>query len=1129
MAWAISVLKNLAIPTSVGTMVATASTGSLAAEGVFVGNFTPTVSGNYQIWTSFSGDAYGYICSGAPGLNTSTGAPNSYIVSNDDGCNYAMGASRYSNNQPFLNATLTANTAYQVYIRGYSTSTVLGSGNIYVGLSIWHRDITNYSTINLSAALNTPYTLISNASVSNGLYHCYPFTVPTTGTYSIYAEPVSGTTTYGDTYGRIGTENSWFNTAGSNGGNTSLLSGQIAANDDSNNNGQYLISTTLTAGTTYYLYHSGYSCSSTSSQVNIMVKLTAEGGGFVLGTSINLGALNPTSNGTNNSSNTAGKVTRFYGTLAARSSMEVVVSMEASAQNMTAYYYVGTPGTWNEGTGACASATLVATNSSHKSIFINNTSTSAVTVNIYLHHQSLTSAWGTTYIYYAIHNYNEYYTLGTENITISSATAPGQTIQINQTAQKICFRYEVRKVAVSVPAMSKSTFYIEDKNITNQSSYVTNYGYLNSLNNVGIIISSGAPTEYILYNYNGHGNSQWQLTFLNLGTTAKTVYLYDRPNTTNNAHRGSTLFYYSEQVTGILASGTLTYSGTSVIHPAWMIGKGSVKNTTINPATVTKITFQTAAYTGSYSTSWDGSENADGSITVYANGTEIIVSGNGATNIIAGNALTVCTNMSACTSIIGCNVLNTQGTTSFTNCFKGARSLVSFPNGVSGWDANQSIDFSNMFQGCTSLTSVTPSSWRAPHTMNLSNFVEGCSNLQYLYLSNLDTRQATNMTSMMANCPKLFYIIVGTNFKQKGSTGSVTGAEFPNQSSTTIATQFKDSIVDGRWRNLSTGAVYNRNAIPQQAATYIPWLSDGRPTLATRAEQYSNTTTSYTINGTSVQFPYWLYRGIGVNSVTAATLNNITSISIIDSYTPTGTETASWDASLHRDNKVRAYLRDTEIIIAGNGSGYIDFASYATNCFGYRPNLTRVFAPALTFGPNNKTTSASFIFIQDLNLEEIDISGVNFSNGPNTIMQWAVTSRTSSSGNYTTVLLDKLSKIKVGDHFSHQRFGVLPTPNASTVVPSGMIRDGHWYDERMHSYDPGHYNDPASTLQHSNLPDNVAHTYTAYYDPNYVPPPPTHRWKVYNGTEWVELKPQVYDGTTWQNLITTLYDQNNWI
>ena len=47
MAWAISVLKDLAIPTSVGTMVATASTGSLAAEGVFVGNFTPTVSGNY--------------------------------------------------------------------------------------------------------------------------------------------------------------------------------------------------------------------------------------------------------------------------------------------------------------------------------------------------------------------------------------------------------------------------------------------------------------------------------------------------------------------------------------------------------------------------------------------------------------------------------------------------------------------------------------------------------------------------------------------------------------------------------------------------------------------------------------------------------------------------------------------------------------------------------------------------------------------------------------------------------------------------------------------------------------------------------------------------------------------------
>lgn len=59
---------------------------------------------------------------------------------------------------------------------------------------------------------------------------------------------------------------------------------------------------------------------------------------------------------------------------------------------------------------------------------------------------------------------------------------------------------------------------------------------------------------------------------------------------------------------------------------------------------------------------------------------------------------------------------------------------------------------------------------------------------------------------------------------------------------------------------------------------------------------------------------------------------SITQINIVDSYTPTGSETASWDASAAKDGGVMCYVNGTVLTIAGNGSGKIyanEDSSYA--------------------------------------------------------------------------------------------------------------------------------------------------------------------------------------------------------
>lgn len=56
---------------------------------------------------------------------------------------------------------------------------------------------------------------------------------------------------------------------------------------------------------------------------------------------------------------------------------------------------------------------------------------------------------------------------------------------------------------------------------------------------------------------------------------------------------------------------------------------------------------------------------------------------------------------------------------------------------------------------------------------------------------------------------------------------------------------------------------------------------------------------------------------------TGVTMSSITEIEVVNSYTASGSETASWDASAKQDGSVKAYVTGTKLTLAGNGSGRV--------------------------------------------------------------------------------------------------------------------------------------------------------------------------------------------------------------
>ena len=140
----------------------------------------------------------------------------------------------------------------------------------------------------------------------------------------------------------------------------------------------------------------------------------------------------------------------------------------------------------------------------------------------------------------------------------------------------------------------------------------------------------------------------------------------------------------------------------------------------------------------------------------------------------------------------------------------------------------------------------------------------------------------------------------------------------------------------------------------------------------------------------------WLNRGGLIKPVLAPSSswykgttakNTITEISLVDSYTSTGSETESWDASAAGNGSVMAYIDGTKLILAGNGYGKIFANADSSYAFGGNTSSTKFSSLTTVTGmelfDTSRVTDMSYMFHNCHKLTSFDVSNFNTSNVTN--------------------------------------------------------------------------------------------------------------------------------------------------
>ena len=142
----------------------------------------------------------------------------------------------------------------------------------------------------------------------------------------------------------------------------------------------------------------------------------------------------------------------------------------------------------------------------------------------------------------------------------------------------------------------------------------------------------------------------------------------------------------------------------------------------------------------------------------------------------------------------------------------------------------------------------------------------------------------------------------------------------------------------------------------------VIWLNQGRligPVLAPSSSWYKGTTAK----------------------------NTITEISLVDSYTSTGSETESWDASAAGNGSVMAYIDGTKLILAGNGYGKIFANADSSYAFGGNTSSTRFSSLTTVTGmelfDTSRVTDMSNMFNSCNKLTSLDLSNFDTANVTN--------------------------------------------------------------------------------------------------------------------------------------------------
>ena len=279
-------------------------------------------------------------------------------------------------------------------------------------------------------------------------------------------------------------------------------------------------------------------------------------------------------------------------------------------------------------------------------------------------------------------------------------------------------------------------------------------------------------------------------------------------------------------------------------------------------------------------------------------------------------------------------------------------------NEYTAWDTSHADTFDYMFGYCYSLTNLDVSDWvvtgsgtcadgSAKRSLSTFRMFAG-TKIEKITLGAGWDELDTTLYGMLYLTDITFEHTASDALALTSTPGSRDGIGYVGTSSIITSSPFNAD-------NLLKTNIHVSNKTIKDIVFAYDWTSDFRkavpdvPTLAAGSGWYKGTTAKSTI----------------------------TEIELVDTYTATGNEAESWDASAAQDGSVMAYVNGTKLIIAGNGYGKVLANADSTSAFNAFTNVT-------SFTGLNKLDTSNVTNMQTMfnnldNIQTLDLSSFNTS------------------------------------------------------------------------------------------------------------------------------------------------------
>lgn len=279
-------------------------------------------------------------------------------------------------------------------------------------------------------------------------------------------------------------------------------------------------------------------------------------------------------------------------------------------------------------------------------------------------------------------------------------------------------------------------------------------------------------------------------------------------------------------------------------------------------------------------------------------------------------------------------------------------------NEYTAWDTSHADTFDYMFGYCYSLTNLDVSDWvvtgsgtcadgSAKRSLSTFRMFAG-TKIEKITLGAGWDELDTTLYGMLYLTDITFEHTASDALALTSTPGSRDGIGYVGTSSIITSSPYNAD-------NLLKTNIHVSNKTIKDIVFAYDWTSDFRkavpdvPTLAAGSGWYKGTTAKSTI----------------------------TEIELVDTYTATGNEAESWDASAAQDGSVMAYVNGTKLIIAGNGYGKVLANADSTSAFNAFTNVT-------SFTGLNKLDTSNVTNMQTMfnnldNIQTLDLSSFNTS------------------------------------------------------------------------------------------------------------------------------------------------------